>query len=55
MQPFPADLRVWKLQEEAPQVVEIVALWPTGGPGAEAQRILAGLRRRLGASGGKTK
>ncbi|MBF5043575.1 LysR family transcriptional regulator [Aggregicoccus sp. 17bor-14] len=55
MQPFPPDLHVWRLREEAPQTVEIVALWPTGGPGAEAQRILAGLRRRLGASGGKSK
>ena len=55
MQPFPPDLRVWRLQEEAPQVVEIVALWPSGAPGAEAQAVLAGLRRRLGASGGKSK
>jgi DNA-binding transcriptional LysR family regulator len=55
MQPFPPDLRVWRLQEETPQVVEIVALWPSGAPGTEAQGVLAGLRRRLNASGGKSK
>lgn len=45
MQPFPADLRVWPLREEAPQHVDVVALWPSGGLSPEAQHVVEGLRR----------
>ncbi|HSP80912.1 MAG TPA: LysR family transcriptional regulator, partial [Myxococcaceae bacterium] len=47
MSPFPADLSVWPLREEPPQLVEVVALWPTGGPGPEASLLLQGLRQRF--------
>jgi DNA-binding transcriptional LysR family regulator len=47
MGPFPADLAVWPLREEVPQFVEVVALWPTGGPSSEARHLLDGLRQRL--------
>lgn len=49
LQAFPEDLRVWRLEEEAPQRVEVVALWPQGALGAEARRLVEGLRGRLGA------
>lgn len=52
MQPFPEDLGVWPLREEQPQEVEVVALWPTGGPGAEARLLLQGLRSRLASADG---
>jgi len=45
---FPEDLCVWLLREEAPQVVEVVALQSSGGANSEAaQNVLAGLRQRL--------
>jgi DNA-binding transcriptional LysR family regulator len=50
MSPFPADLAVWPLREEQPQRVEVVALWPGGGPGPEASLLLHGLRQRLPSS-----
>ncbi|MFP2896553.1 LysR substrate-binding domain-containing protein [Corallococcus sp. 4LFB] len=46
-QPFPPDLHVWPLREQEPQVVEVVALWPSGGLSPGGQSILDGLRRRL--------
>ncbi|MCI0573209.1 MAG: LysR family transcriptional regulator [Myxococcaceae bacterium] len=48
LQPFPEDVAVWPLREEEPQRVEVVALWPHGRPGAEARRVIEGLRQRLG-------
>ncbi|MFB1478733.1 LysR family transcriptional regulator [Corallococcus sp. RDP092CA] len=47
-QPFPSDLRVWPLREQEPQVVEVVALWPSGGLSPAVRSILDGVRRRLG-------
>jgi DNA-binding transcriptional LysR family regulator len=48
LRPFPEDLAVWPLREEDPQLVEVVALRPSGGPGSEAARlVLDGLRHRL--------
>jgi DNA-binding transcriptional LysR family regulator len=44
---FPEDIAVWPLREEEPQSVEIIALWPSGGPSPEARLILQGLRQRL--------
>ncbi|SEM55600.1 DNA-binding transcriptional regulator, LysR family [Stigmatella aurantiaca] len=45
--PFPPDLHVWPLQEEHSQVVEVVALWPSGALSAEARLVLKGLKQRL--------
>lgn len=47
LRPFPDDLSVWPLREENPQAVDVVALWPVGGPGFEASTVLQGLRQRL--------
>ncbi|RKG99088.1 LysR family transcriptional regulator, partial [Corallococcus carmarthensis] len=46
-QPFPPDLHVWPLREQEPQVVEVVALWPSGGLSPAVRSILDGVRRRL--------
>ncbi|CAM3328750.1 LysR family transcriptional regulator [Corallococcus sp. ZKHCc1 1396] len=46
-QPFPSDIHVWPLREAEPQVVEVVALWPSGGLSPGAHAVLDGLRRRL--------
>ncbi|MBN1207760.1 MAG: LysR family transcriptional regulator [Myxococcaceae bacterium] len=51
---FPPELHVWPLQEEEPQLIEVVALWPAGAPSSEARHILQGLRRRLGQKRRKT-
>ncbi|WP_224364738.1 LysR family transcriptional regulator [Hyalangium versicolor] len=45
---FPPDLHVWPLQEEQPQFIEVVALWPAGSLTTETRHVLQGLRRRLG-------
>ena len=45
--PFPADLRAWPLRERRPQAVEVVALWPPGGPAPAAEASLAALERAL--------
>jgi len=45
--PFPADLRVWRLQEPTPQIVEVVALEPAGGARAEALACLGFLKASL--------
>ncbi|RKG96231.1 LysR family transcriptional regulator [Corallococcus sp. CA053C] len=46
-QPFPTDIHAWPLREQEPQVVEVVALWPSGGLSPGAHTVLDGLRRRL--------
>lgn len=48
--PFPDDLQVLGLQENVPQRVDLVALWPTDRAPKEAWRCLQRLRARL--SGG---
>jgi len=48
MHPFPPDLHVWPLQEEEPQAVEVVALWPSGALSPGARLVLDGLRRQSG-------
>jgi len=48
LRPFPPELHVWPFQEEQPQAIEVVALWPEGSQSAEARHVLQGLRRRLG-------
>jgi DNA-binding transcriptional LysR family regulator len=49
LSPLPPELHVWPLQEEEPQLIEVVALWPSGTLSAEARMILQSLRRRLAA------
>jgi DNA-binding transcriptional LysR family regulator len=48
LRPFPPELHVWPLQEEDPQLIEVVALWRAGALSAEARQVLQGLRKRLG-------
>ncbi len=48
LRPFPPELHLWPLQEEQPQLIEVVALWPAGALSTEARHVLQGLRRRLG-------
>ncbi|KFE69163.1 LysR family transcriptional regulator [Hyalangium minutum] len=47
LRPFPPDLHVWPFQEEQPQTIEVVALWPENMQSTEAKLVLQGLRRRL--------
>ncbi|MFL5348675.1 MAG: LysR substrate-binding domain-containing protein [Hyalangium sp.] len=44
---FPPELHVWPLEEEQPQLIEVVALWPAGMQTPETRHVLQGLRRRL--------
>jgi hypothetical protein len=48
LHPFPPELHVWPLQEEQAQIIEVVALWPSGVQSSESRHVLQGLRRRLG-------
>jgi DNA-binding transcriptional LysR family regulator len=48
LSPLPPELHVWSLQEEQAQIIEVVALWPTGVQSSETRHVLQGLRRRLG-------
>ncbi len=45
--PFPSDVKVWKLLEPTPQIVEVVALEPAGGARAEALACLGFLKAQL--------
>jgi hypothetical protein len=54
LSPFPPELHVWPLQEEQPQLIEVVALWPSGALSTEARHVLQGLRRRVGQKRRKT-
>jgi DNA-binding transcriptional LysR family regulator len=45
--PFPADLKVWPLKERRPQVVEVVALWPSSGLSAAAEACLEAVEQAL--------
>jgi DNA-binding transcriptional LysR family regulator len=47
LHPFPPELHAWSLQEEQPQLIEVLALWPTGALSTETRHVLQGLRRRL--------
>jgi DNA-binding transcriptional LysR family regulator len=51
---FPPELHVWPLREEEPQLVEVVALWPSGALGEATRHVLQGLRKRLGQKRRKT-
>lgn len=44
---FPQDLRAWPLKERKAQAVEVVALWPAGGPSAPAGICLKALEAHL--------
>ncbi len=47
--PFPPELRAWPLTEDAPQLVSVVAMTPSGGPSLEAEQalgILGGLHAK---------
>lgn len=44
---FPKDLLVWSLKERKAQAVDVVALWPAGGPSAPAEACLQALGRFL--------
>ncbi len=43
--PFPGDLRAWALDEDAPQLVSVVAMTPSGGASVEAVRALETVTR----------
>jgi len=45
--PFPASIVAWPLREEQPQAVDVIALWPSGGPGSEATAIMKFLTGKL--------
>ncbi len=46
---LPPDLHAWRLNEEAPQSVALVALWPSRGLSTGAEALLTGLSARLAA------
>jgi hypothetical protein len=54
LRPFPPELHVWPLQEEEPQLIEVVALWRAGALSVEARQVLQGLRKRLSPERRKT-
>ncbi|MBI1752386.1 MAG: LysR family transcriptional regulator [Acidobacteria bacterium] len=45
--PFPPDILVWPLKERKSQVVEVVALWPSGGASPAAETCLKALAAHL--------
>ncbi|WLT30186.1 LysR family transcriptional regulator [Geothrix sp. PMB-07] len=45
--PFPADVVTWPLKERKAQVVEVVALWPSGGASPAAETCLKALAAHL--------
>lgn len=47
LRPFPRDIRTWKLVEDPPQEVEVVAIWPTGTLRTEARTFLQSLKDRF--------
>lgn len=46
--PFPTDILAWPLKERKAQVVEVVALWPSGGASPAAETCLKALETHLG-------
>ena len=43
--PYPTNVRAWALDEDAPQLVSVVAMTPSGGASVEAERALESLAR----------